>query len=133
MSRQSCRSKLTRGTRSGRFVTALLTKYPRFDETPGQHPGNKDIYCRSWRPLHPDLHPIINDLYDELLDGAATGYGEWEASMNGTFPTDRMLGHLCTIWGGMKTGKTRKYPPLLVATTRLRTLGSKAGTVTRTE
>jgi len=233
---------------------ALLTKYPQFDETPGQHPGNKDIYCRSWCPLHPDLHPIINDLYDELLDvfeadalhigmdevfiiaselcprckgkdpaelfakavqdaydhivvkrgkemfmwgdrlldGAATGYGEWEASMNGTFPavdrvpkdiiicdwhyelnetntypsiplllekgfrvlptsfrnprqvkalidyslkfpTDRMLGHLCTIWGGMNTGKTQKYPPLRVATTRLRTLGSKAGTVTRTE
>lgn len=233
---------------------ALLIKYPQFDETPGQFPGNNGIYCRSWCPLHPDLPPIINDLYDELLDvfeadalhvgmdevfiiasefcprckgkdpaelfaravqdaydhivvkrgkemfmwgdrlldGAATGYGEWEASMNGTFPaidkvpkdiiicdwhyelnktntypsiplllekgfrvlptsfrnppqvkalidyslrfpTDRMLGHLCTIWGGMEKGKTRKYPPLIVAAKRLRTAGSKVGAVVRPE
>lgn len=233
---------------------ALLVKYPQFDETPGQYPGNKGIYCRSWCPLHPDLKPIINDLYDELLDvfeadalhvgmdevfligsefcprcrgkdpaelfakavqdaydhivvkrgkemfmwgdrlldGAATGYGEWEASLNGTFPavdripkdiiicdwhyelnenntypsiplflekgfrvlpasfrtvpevkalidyslkftSERMLGHLCTIWGGMKTGKTRKYPPLLVAAKRLRAVGSKSGTASRPE
>ncbi len=127
---------------------ALLTQYPQFDETPGQYPGNEGIYCRSWCPLHPDLPPIINRLYDELLevfeadalhvgmdevfligseycprckgkdpaelfaravqdaydhivtargkqmlmwgdrllDGAATGYGEWEASMNNTHP-----------------------------------------------
>jgi hypothetical protein len=225
---------------------ALLTKYPQFDETPGQYPGNKDIYCRSWCPLHPDLLPIINELYDELidvfetdglhvgmdevfligsefcprckgrdpaelfakavqdaydhivkkrgkqmfmwgdrfLDGKATGYGEWEASTNGTFPavdrvpkdiiicdwhyefnetrtypsvpffiekgfqvlptsfrnpvqvkifidyslkfpTDRMLGHLCTIWGGVESGKTRKFPPLLAASRRLRAVGPK--------
>ncbi len=126
----------------------LLTKHPEFDETPGQYPGNKEIYCRSWCPLHPDLNPIIFDLFDEiidvfeadalhvgmdevfligsefcprcrgknpaelfaravndcydhivkkrgkemmmwgdrLLDGVKTGYGEWEASTNGTFP-----------------------------------------------
>jgi len=46
----------------------LLIKYPQFDETPGKYPGNKDIYCRSWCPLHPDLHPVIFSLYDELLD-----------------------------------------------------------------
>ncbi len=233
---------------------ALLTRYPEFDETPGQFPGNKDIYCRSWCPLHPDLQPIINDLYDELLDvfeadalhvgmdevfligsefcprckgkdpaelfakavedaydhivvkrgkemfmwgdrlldGAATGYGEWEASKNGTFPAvdrvpkdiiicdwhyemnatntypsipfllekgfrvlptsfrdpaqvkalidyslkfpgDRMLGHLCTIWGGMKSGKTRNYPPLLAAAKRLRAAGPQAGALLRPE
>jgi len=127
---------------------SLLTKYPEFDEMPGQFPGNKDIYCRSWCPLHPDINPIIFALYDELievfeadalhvgmdevfligsefcsrckgkdpaelfskavndiyqhlvkergvevliwgdrfLDGAATGYGEWEASLNKTYP-----------------------------------------------
>ncbi len=227
---------------------ALLTQYPQFDETPGQFPGNKDIYCRSWCPLHPDLLPIINQLYDELidafeadglhvgmdevfligsefcprckgkdpadlfvkavqdaydhivtkrgkemfmwgdrlLDGQATGYGEWEASMNGTFtaidripkdiiicdwhyelnetnaypsipylldngfrvlptsfrnaaevkalidyslrfPTDRMLGHVCTIWRGAEEGKTRKYPPLLIASKRLKATGIKTG------
>ncbi|MHB8055078.1 MAG: family 20 glycosylhydrolase, partial [Candidatus Aminicenantales bacterium] len=126
----------------------LLTKHPEFDETPGQYPGNKDIYCRSWCPLHPEVNPIIFDLFDEimevfeadalhvgmdevfligseycplcrgkdpaelfakavndchdhivkkrgkemmmwgdrLLDGVKTGYGEWEASTNSTFP-----------------------------------------------
>ncbi|MCR4396173.1 MAG: family 20 glycosylhydrolase [Candidatus Saccharicenans sp.] len=126
---------------------SLLTVYPQFDETPGKYPGNQGIYCRSWCPLHPDLPPIINALYDELLevfeaealhvgldevfliadpdcprcrgkdpaelfalavrtayehivkkrgkemlmwgdrllDGQATGYGEWEASLNGTY------------------------------------------------
>lgn len=131
----------------------LLVKYPRFDETPGQYMDNKDIYCRSWCPLHPEVNPIIFDLYDELvdafeadalhvgmdevfliasdycprcksknpadlfakavndlyghivtkrglemlmwgdrlIDGAATGYGEWEASMNKTYPAVDMI------------------------------------------
>ena len=217
---------------------ALLTTYPQFDETPGQFPENKGIYCRSWCPLHPDVSPIIFELYDELieafeadalhvgmdevfligseycrrcrgkdpaglfakavndyykhlveekgvemlmwgdrlLDGAATGYGEWEASMNKTdpainlipkdiiicdwhytkkasypsiplflnkgfrvlptsfrdvkatnklidyslaFPSERMLGHLCTIWSVPEAGKTAKHPPLLAAAKRL--------------
>jgi len=220
----------------------LLTKYPEFDETPGQFPGNKDIYCRSWCPLHPDLNPIIFALYDEIieafeadalhvgidevfligsefcsrckskdpaelfaksvndihqhlvkkrgvemlmwadrfLDGAATGYGEWEASMNNTypaidlvpkdiimcdwhyermksypsiplflskgfrvlptsfrdakqtnklidfslaFPSERMLGHLCTIWHAPEAGKTAKWPSLLTAAKKLREIG----------
>ena len=220
----------------------LLTKYPEFDETPGQYPGNKDIYCRSWCPLHPDVNPIIFSLYDELievfeadalhvgmdevfligsefcprckgkdpaelfaksvndihqhlvkergvemlmwadrfLDGAATGYGEWEASMNNTypaidlvpkdiimcdwhyermksypsiplflskgfrvlptsfrdakqtnklidfslaFPSERMLGHLCTIWHAPEAGKTAKWPSLLTAAKKLREIG----------
>jgi len=233
---------------------ALLTKYPQFDETPGQFPGNKDIYCRSWCPLNPGVLPIINQLYDELLDafeadalhvgmdevfligsdfcplckghdpaelftkavkdaydhivtdrgkemfmwgdrlldGAAIGFGEWEASMNGTFPAvdripkdiivcdwhyelneanaypsipfllekgfrvlptsfkdpvqvkalidyslkfpkDRMLGHLCTIWGGMKKGKTRNYPPLIAAAKLLRAGSSKVGAAVQPE
>ena len=131
----------------------LLTRHPEFDETPGKYPGNEGIYCRSWCPLHPDLQPIIDDLYDELLDvfeadalhvgmdevfliadpdcprcsgkdpaalfakavndaydhivrergkemlmwgdrfidGEATGYGKWEASMNGTAPAIKLV------------------------------------------
>ncbi len=46
----------------------LLTQYPEFDETPGQYPNNEDIYCRSWCPQHPDVNPIIFDLFDELLE-----------------------------------------------------------------
>jgi len=221
---------------------ALLTKHPEFDETPGQYPGNKDIYCRSWCPLHPDVNLIIFALYDELLevfeadamhvgmdevfliasefcprcrgkdpaelfakavkdyhqhlvkergveilmwgdrllDGASTGYGEWEASLNGTqpaidlipkdiiicdwhyermksypsiplllnkgfrvlptsfrdvkqtkklidfslaFPSERMLGHLCTIWNAPQAGKTSRWPPLLAAAEKLQKLG----------
>jgi len=126
----------------------LLVQYPEFDETPGQFPDNKGIYCRSWCTQHPGVNPIIFDLFDELLetfeadalhvgmdevfligsqhcprcqgqdpamlfaravndyyahlvtkrgvemlmwgdrllDGTATGYGEWEAALNGTHP-----------------------------------------------
>lgn len=216
----------------------LLIQYPQFDETPGQFPDNKDIYCRSWCPLHPDLNPIIFQLYDELIDafeadalhvgmdevfliasnhcprcqgknpadlfakavndlfdhivrkrglgmlmwgdrlidGAATGYGEWEASLNNTYPavdlipkdiiicdwhyekrksypsipmfldkgfrvlptsfrkvgavkaliddsitfsSERMLGHLCTIWRGPKQGEA-KNRALVAAAKKLR-------------
>lgn len=46
----------------------LLQKYPEFDETPGKYPENKDIYCRSYCPLHPRVHDVIFDLLDELAD-----------------------------------------------------------------
>jgi hypothetical protein len=46
----------------------LLTKYPQFDETPGEHPKNKEIYCRSWCPLNPEVNPIIFSLMDELIE-----------------------------------------------------------------
>lgn len=44
----------------------LLTHYPAFDETPGQYPGNKDIYCRSWCPQHPDVNRVAFSLMDEI-------------------------------------------------------------------
>lgn len=47
---------------------ALLTSHPEFDETPGQFPENKDIYCRSWCPQAPGLNAVVNDLFDELAD-----------------------------------------------------------------
>ncbi|UCD49885.1 MAG: family 20 glycosylhydrolase, partial [Phycisphaerales bacterium] len=46
----------------------LLIEYPQFDETPGKFPENKDIYCRSWCPLHPEVNPIIFALMDELIE-----------------------------------------------------------------
>ena len=51
-----------------RTTHPLLTRYPQFDETPGQFPHNEGIYCRSWCPQHPEVNPIIFDLFDELLD-----------------------------------------------------------------
>lgn len=46
----------------------LLTKYPQFDETPGQYPENKDIYCRSYCPQHPEVNRIVFALIDELIE-----------------------------------------------------------------
>ncbi len=213
---------------------SLLNKHPELDETPGQFPANKGIYCRSWCPQHPELEKIVlplidelieafqadafhvgldevfliasefcprckgedpaklfakqvNDLHrhlvkkrklemlmwaDRLLDGKATGYGEWEAATNGTAPsidriprdiiqcdwhyeqrpdypslkilTDkgfrvwpsawrdpvaakafagqaaamkhkRILGHLATTWGEVKTPDLPTWRPLLEA------------------
>lgn len=50
---------------------SLLTKYPEFDETPGKFPNNKDIYCRSWCPQHPDVNAVVFALVDELVDAFA--------------------------------------------------------------
>jgi hypothetical protein len=46
----------------------LLVKYPQLDETPGQFPGNKGIYCRSWCPQNPQVYKLIFPLIDELAD-----------------------------------------------------------------
>ncbi len=46
----------------------LLRSHPEFDETPGKYPENKDIYCRSYCPLHPGIHEVLFDLIDELAD-----------------------------------------------------------------
>ena len=232
----------------------LLIKYPQLDETPNKYAGNKgtdpwgtEFYCRSWCPLHPDLQPIIRDLYGELidvfeadalhvgmdevfiiadkdcprcggkptaelfakavndahdyivrergkemmmwadrfLDGQATGYGLWEASLNGTdkaidmvpkdiimcdwhyelkyprqsaakadfpstrifvdkgfrvlptsfrsvkavnryideslaIPSDKVLGHLCTVWHPLGKGQYAKLPQLKAASKKIR-------------
>ena len=44
----------------------LLQKHPEFDETPGKYPKNKGIYCRSYCPLHPEVHAVLFALIDEL-------------------------------------------------------------------
>ena len=46
----------------------LLRAHPEFDETPGKYPENEGIYCRSYCPLHPDVHAVLFDLMDELAD-----------------------------------------------------------------
>jgi hypothetical protein len=47
---------------NGRF----LQKHPELDETAGKYPGNEGIYCRSYCPLHPELHALLFELMDEL-------------------------------------------------------------------
>ena len=58
----NCLGHQSWSARNGR----LLEKHPEFDETPGKYPQNKGIYCRSYCPLHPEVHKVLFDLIDEL-------------------------------------------------------------------
>ncbi len=56
-------------------VGKLLQQYPQFDETPWIKmpekyvwPNPDNLYCKSYCPLHPDLHKVLFDLMDELCD-----------------------------------------------------------------
>ena len=53
----------------------LLKVYPQFDETPDIKmpekyvwPNADNLYCRSYCPLHPDLHRVLFAVIDELCD-----------------------------------------------------------------
>jgi len=55
--------------------TKLLQVYPEFDETPQVQlpenyvwPNDDGLYCKSYCPLHPDVHEVVFDLMDEILD-----------------------------------------------------------------
>ena len=55
--------------------TKLLEVYPEFDETPQialpenyVWPNDDGLYCKSYCPLHPDVHEVVFDLMDEILD-----------------------------------------------------------------
>lgn len=61
----------------------LLRAHPEFDETPGLYPGNKDIYCRSYCPRHPEVHKVVFDLVDEVMD--ATGAKDFHAGLDEVF------------------------------------------------
>lgn len=54
-------------------VTNLLRVYPQFDETPHVKmpekyvwPNDDGLYCKSYCPLHPDVHKIVFELVDEI-------------------------------------------------------------------
>ena len=54
---------------------ALLREYPEFDETPSvktenytDWPNPEGLYCKSYCPLHPDVHKVVFDVVDELCD-----------------------------------------------------------------
>tara|TARA_Y100000815_G_scaffold275712_1_gene316339 strand:+ start:30220 stop:31362 length:1143 start_codon:yes stop_codon:yes gene_type:complete len=51
----------------------LLTVYPQFDETPDvelpqdyEWPNADGLYCKSYCPLHPEVHDVVFDLIDEI-------------------------------------------------------------------
>lgn len=54
---------------------ALLREYPEFDETPHVDtknytgwPNPDGLYCKSYCPLHPEVHKVVFALVDELTD-----------------------------------------------------------------
>jgi hypothetical protein len=56
-------------------VLNLLKVYPEFDETPHiqmmekhEWPNKDGLYCKSYCPLHPEVHKVVFALVDELLD-----------------------------------------------------------------
>lgn len=55
-------------------LSKLLTVYPQFDETPHvqlpekyEWPNADGLYCKSYCPLHPDVHEVVFDLVDEIM------------------------------------------------------------------
>ncbi len=56
-------------------IENLLKIYPQFDETPHVEmpvayvwPNPDSLYCKSYCPLHPEVHAIVFDLVDEICD-----------------------------------------------------------------
>ena len=56
-------------------VNSLLRVYPEFDETPRVKmpqkyvwPNTDKLYCKSYCPLHPDVHKVVFDVMDEICD-----------------------------------------------------------------
>lgn len=53
----------------------LLQVYPDFDETPWvkmpeqyKWPNADNLYCKSYCPLHPNVHKVVFDIMDEICD-----------------------------------------------------------------
>ncbi len=56
-------------------VNKLLEVYPQFDETPHvkmpkeyKWPNKDGLYCKSYCPLHPEVHDIVFALVDEIME-----------------------------------------------------------------
>jgi len=56
-------------------VNNLLREYPQFDETPSvkmpeeyEWPNEDGLYCKSYCPLHPDVHEVVFALVDEIME-----------------------------------------------------------------
>ena len=54
---------------------ALLREYPQFDETPSvktenykDWPNEDGLYCKSYCPLHPEVHKVVFAVVDEVCD-----------------------------------------------------------------
>jgi hypothetical protein len=68
----------------------LLREYPEFDETPHVHtenysgwPNPDGLYCKSYCPLHPEVHTVVFALMDELINVFETNW--FHAGMDEVF------------------------------------------------
>ncbi len=68
----------------------LLEVYPQFDETPHVitanykgWPNDDGLYCKSYCPLHPDVHSVVFDVVDEMMDVFEASY--FHAGMDEVF------------------------------------------------
>ncbi len=57
----------------------LLREYPEFDETPSvtmpekyEWPNEDGLYCKSYCPLHPEVHKMVFALIDEIMEAFET-------------------------------------------------------------
>jgi hypothetical protein len=83
-------------------VNNLLRVYPQFDETPHVKmpekyvwPNEDGLYCKSYCPLHPEVHQVVFDLVDEICDAFESD--AFHAGMDEVF----YLGHdSCIRCGG---------------------------------
>ena len=69
---------------------ALLREYPEFDENPSvktenytDWPNPEGLYCKSYCPLHPEVHKVVFDVVDELCD--VFGADAFHAGMDEVF------------------------------------------------
>lgn len=84
-------------------TTSLLRVYPQFDETPWvvmpetyKWPNEDGLYCKSYCPLHPDVHKVVFELVDEVCDAfesAAFHAGMDEVFYLGEEKCPRCSGH----------------------------------------
>jgi len=63
----------------GKTLGSLLARHPEFDETPWvkmpekyKWPNADRLYCKSYCPLHPQVHEVVFALMDELCDAFET-------------------------------------------------------------
>jgi hypothetical protein len=56
-------------------LNKLLEQYPQFDENPSvqmpeeyEWPNEEGLYCKSYCPLHPDVHEVVFALVDEIME-----------------------------------------------------------------
>lgn len=71
-------------------TSSLLRVYPQFDETPWvrmpteyKWPNPDGLYCKSYCPLHPDVHSIVFELVDEIMEVCETKH--FHAGMDEVF------------------------------------------------